>query len=103
MTAPTRITGPDDLAKTVRNATDPLEDYPNYGTAANAPGDQEARPSEISEQIGERRVDRTTLGMACENFIASRPLLTVALALTTGAAIGSLLVSIIASRPAQRF
>ena len=86
MTAPKEITGPEDLAKTVRNATDPLESYPNYGTAANAPGDEASRPEEISELIEERDPGVPSLGVACEHFIAAHPIGSLAIAAGAGAA-----------------
>ena len=54
MTAPKDIIGPEDLASTVRNATDPLEEYPNDGTATNLPRDKASRPDENNELLESR-------------------------------------------------
>jgi hypothetical protein len=92
MTAPKEITGPDDLARTVRNATDPLDEYPNYGTAANPPGDKTSRPDEMSELIEERGPNVSTWDAACEEYIVSNPFLSVAVAAGAGAAAAALLI-----------
>ena len=94
MTAPTEITGPDDLATTVRNATDPLEEYPNYGTSANPPGDKSSRPEEINELIEERGLTVSALGVACEHYIAAHPVRSVALAAGAGAAAAALVIAV---------
>ena len=92
MTAPKDITGPEDLASTVRNATDPLEAYPNYGTSANPPGDNTARPEEISELLDERSPAVSTFTDACEQYIAAHPMRSVAMAAGAGAAASALLI-----------
>lgn len=86
MTAPKDITGPEDLASTVRNATDPLEAYPNYGTSANPPGVDTARPEEMSELLDERSPDASTFAVACERYIADHPIQSLAVAAGAGAA-----------------
>lgn len=94
MTAPKDITGPEDLAATVRNATDPLEQYPNYGTAAHSPGDKAARPDEINDQIDERRLTVSSLSVACEDYIAAHPVRSIAVAAGAGAAASALLIAV---------
>jgi hypothetical protein len=94
MTAPKDITGPDDLAKTVRNATDPLEEYPNYGTSANPPGDNASRPAEMNELIDERGLTVSGLRAACEHYIAAHPMRSVAIAAGAGAAAAALLIAV---------
>lgn len=94
MTAPKEITGPDDLARTVRNATDPLEEYPNYGTAANPPGDKASRPEEISELIEERGLTVSGLSVACEHYISAHPMRSVAVAAGAGAAAAALVIAV---------
>ena len=95
MTAPKDITGPEDLASTVRNATDPLEEYRNYGTAANPPGDKVSRPDEINELLEERSLTGSTWGVACEQYIAAHPMRCVAAAAGAGAAAAAVLLSMI--------
>ena len=92
MTAPKDITGPEDLASTVRNATDPLEEYPNYGTAAHPPGDNTSRPDEMNELLEERDLTVSTWGVACEQYIAAHPMRSVAVAAGAGAAAAALLL-----------
>ncbi len=94
MTAPKEITGPDDLARTVRGATDPLDEYPNYGTAANPPGDNAARPQEINELIEERGLTVSALSVACEHYIAAHPMRSVAIAAGAGAAATALVIAL---------
>ncbi len=94
MTAPNDITGPEDLASTVRNATDPLEAYPNYGTATNPPGDKTSRPDEINELLEERDLVVSTWGVACEQYIAAHPMRSVAVAAGAGATAAALLILI---------
>lgn len=92
MTAPKDITGPEDLASTVRNATDPLEEYPNYGTATNPPGDQTSRPDEINELLDDREPTVSTWVGACEQYIKAYPMRSVAVAAGAGAAAAALLI-----------
>lgn len=94
MTAPKEITGPDDLAGTIRNATDPLEGYPNYGTSAHPPGDKSSRPQEINELIEERGSTESALRVACEHYIAANPIRSVALAAGAGAAAVALVIAV---------
>lgn len=94
MTAPKDITGPEDLAKTVRNATDPLEEYPNYGTAANPSGDKRSRPEEINELLDQRDLTASGLGVACEHYIAAHPIRSVAIAAGAGAAAAALVIAV---------
>ena len=94
MTAPKDITGPEDLAKTVRNATDPLEEYPNYGTATNPPGDNASRPDEMNELIDERGPTASGLSVACEHYIVAHPLRSVAIAAGAGAAVTALVIAV---------
>ena len=95
MTAPKDITGPDDLASTVRNATDPLEDYSNYGTAANPPGDETSRPEEISALLEARDLTASSLKVACEKYIAAHPTQSVVVAAGAGAAAAALLIVLV--------
>lgn len=94
MTAPNDITGPEDLAKTVRDATDPLEEYPNYGTAANPPGDKDSRPDEINELLEDRNLNMSKWRDACEQYIAANPVRSVAVAAGAGAAAALLLIAL---------
>ena len=94
MTAPKDITGPDDLATTVRNATDPLEEYPNYGTAANLPGNKDSRPEEINGLIEERGLTVSSLSVACEHYVAAHPIRSVAIAAGAGAAAVALVIAL---------
>lgn len=102
MTAPKEITGPDDLASTVRSATDPLDEYPNYGTAANPPGDKASRPEEITEQIEERALTVSGLSVACEHYIAAHPFRSVAIAAGVGAATSALVFAVAGLIGSQR-
>lgn len=102
MTAPKEITGPEDLAKTVRNATDPLEEYPNYGTAANAPGDKRSRPEEMSELLDERDLTSSGLNVACAHYIRAHPVRSVAVAAGAGAALAALVISVTGCMGDQR-
>ena len=94
MTAPKDITGPEDLATTVRSATDPLEEYPNYGTAANPPGDNASRPEEINELIDQRGQTSSGLSVACEHYIIAHPMRSVAIAAGAGAAATALVIAV---------
>jgi hypothetical protein len=86
MTAPKDITGPEDLAETVRSATDPLEGYPNDGTAANPPGDKASRPDEINELLFEPGETVAGFSVACAHYIAAHPMRSDAIAAGAGAA-----------------
>jgi len=101
MTAPTEITGPDDLARTVRNATDPLEAYPNYGTAASPPGDQASRPEELKQLIDDRDPTVAGLSVACGQYIAAHPMRSIAVAASVGAAAAALVIAVAGHRRSE--
>ena len=92
MTAPKDITGPENLASTVRNATDPLEEYPNYGTATNPPGDKTSRPDEINALLETRSPAVSNWTESCEQYIVAHPMQSVAVAAGAGAAAAALLI-----------
>lgn len=94
MNSPSVITGPDDLAQTVRSATDPLDAYPNNGTSVNAPGDQTARPEEMADLINERSATVAAFGVACERYISENPTRSIVVAATAGAAVTALVFAV---------
>ena len=102
MKAPADITGPEDLAQTVRNATDPLEDHPNYGTSANPAGDNTARPSEMKDLLEERGLTVNALGVACAHYVRTNPTRSVVIAATAGAALTTLLFTVAEYAVAER-
>ncbi len=93
MTAPKKITGPDDLAATVRSATDPLDEYPNYGTAASPPGDESSRPAEMTERLGERGCSDAKWYEAYKDLISEYPTRSVVAAAAVGAAAAALVIA----------
>ena len=93
MTAPKEITGPDDLAGTVRSATDPLDEYPNYGTAASPPGDESSRPAEMTERLGERACRDARWYDDFEDLISEYPMQSVVAAAAVGATAAALVIA----------
>ena len=102
MTAPAHITGPEDLAQTVRNATDPLNEHSYYGTSMNASGDETSRPSEMNELLEKRRLSVAAMGIACEHYVRAHPTRSVVIAATAGAALTALLFTVAEYVAAER-
>ena len=73
MTAPKDITGLDDLAATVRSATDPLDEYAHCGTAAAPPGEESSRPAEMVEQLNERGVYESMRSASYQRYLVDHP------------------------------
>ena len=95
MSTSTGITGPQDLAQTVRNAVDPLDDHVGYGTSAYGPEDEQARAKEMNKLLGERAVSPAGFGAACEDFVKAHPTRSIAVAATAGAACAALLFAVV--------
>ena len=95
MTTSTGITGPQDLAQTVRNAVDPLDDHVGYGASAYWPEDEKSRAEEMHELLSERAVSPAKFGAACEDYIVAHPTRSVVAAVVAGAAGASLLFAVI--------
>ena len=103
MNAPKDITGPDDLAATVRSATDPLDEYPNYGTAAAPPGDESSRPAEITEQLDERGISELKWSDGYEQYISDYPLRSMVAAAAVGAIAAALLFGMFQRKELRRW
>ena len=94
MTSPSGITGPQDLAETVRNAVDPLEDHPPYGTSTNARDGEQSRADEMKQLLEERSLSATDLVAACEDYVKEHPTRSIVMAATAGAACTALLFAV---------
>lgn len=95
MTTPTGITGPQDLAQTVRNAVDPLDEHVGYGTSAHWPQDEQARANEMNQLLSKRAVSTASFGAACEDYIVAHPTRSIVVAAAAGAAGASLLFAVV--------
>ena len=94
MTTPKGITGPQDLAQTVRSAADPLDDHAAYGISTNSPDDELSRAAEMKQLLAERSVGSTDFLAACEEYIAEHPARSMVLAATAGAACTALIFAV---------
>lgn len=95
MTASTGITGPQDLAQTVRNAVDPLDEHVGYGVSSHSPEDAQARASEIQRLLDERDASSANFSAACEGYIVAHPMRSVAVAAGAGAACVALIYAVV--------
>ena len=95
MTKPTEITGPQDLAQTVRNAVDPLDEHVGYGASTNWPEDAKARAKEMKELLDERDARSGNFRAACEAYILTHPIRSVVVAAGAGAACAALIYAVI--------
>jgi ElaB/YqjD/DUF883 family membrane-anchored ribosome-binding protein len=102
MTSPSGITGPQDLAETVRNAVDPLENHPPYGTATSARDGEQSRADEMKQLLEERSLSGTDLVAACEDYIKEHPTRSIVMAATAGAACTALLFAVADMLRAER-
>ena len=91
MTAPKDIIGLEDLASTFRNSSDPLEEYPHYGTATYPPADKASRPHEINDLLETRIPAVSNWTEGCEQYIVAHPMQSVSVAAGAGAAAAALL------------
>ena len=90
MTTPSGITGPQDLAETVRKAVDPLDEHAPYGTETNARDDDALRPEQMQELLAKREEIRFKLAAAGNEYITVNPFGSVLI----GAAVGAALVTL---------
>lgn len=102
MTTPTGITGPQDLAQTVRNAVDPLDELVGYGTSTNWPEDEQTRAAEMKQLLAERDVSSPTFAAACEDYIVAHPTRSIVAAAAAGAACTALLFAVVDRIAAER-
>ena len=89
------ITGPQDLAQTVREAVDPLDEHSPYGTATNARDDEALRPSQMQQLLAKRVEIRVKLVAAGNEYITENPLSSVFIGAAGGAALATLVFAII--------
>ena len=95
MTASTEITDPQDLAQTVRNAVDPLDEQVGYGAGSYWSEDGNAHVAGTKQQLGDRSASSTRLGAACEDYVVAHPIRSVAVAAGAGAACVALIYLLI--------
>ena len=94
MTTPSGITGPQDLAQTVREAVDPLDEHAPYGTATNARDDDVSRPSQMQQLLAKRAEIRAKLAAAGSEYITANPYRSVLISAAAGAALATLAFTI---------
>jgi len=94
MTTPSGITGPQDLAQTVREAVDPLDEHAPYGTPTNARDDGTSRPSQMQQLLEKRAEISAKLFAASNDYILENPLRSVLIGAAAGAALATLVFTI---------
>lgn len=95
MTAFTENTDPQDLAQTVRNAVDPLDEQIGYEAGRHWLEDDSAHATKIKQQFDDRSISSTRLGAACEDYIVAHPVRSVMVAAGAGAVCIALIYSLI--------